>query len=220
MRSTDSSETDPVEAGRTVSGWLRVLRDDHPDAEIVTELVRLDPELVVMRAELVIPGGGRASGYGAVSGGSPVAIETAESRALLRALNAMGYGEAQEHPPVIAPDPLTRPARTVSPAPQPVSAATPVDDAEPAGHAPGNDAVPQPRTAERTPARAVDTEPVTHDPDADPPLEDYSWTAFWNWARGLGYQNKIEVEKVLDQSITSLSPAEVRDLLRTKTPAR
>jgi hypothetical protein len=57
------------------------------------------------------------------------------------------------------------------------------------------------------------------DPEPEPPLEDYSWTAFWNWARRLGYQNKVAVEEVIGQSITSLSPAQVRNLLRAKTGA-
>jgi hypothetical protein len=50
----------------------------------------------------------------------------------------------------------------------------------------------------------------------DPPLEDFSWTAFWNWARKLGYQNKPAVEELLGHSITDMSPARVRVLLREK----
>ena len=64
-------------------------------------------------------------------------------------------------------------------------------------------------------------EPEEADPPAedDAPLEDYSWTAFWLWARKIGYQNKTAVEEVIGQSITSLNPAQVRNLLRTKTGA-
>ena len=40
--------------------------------------------------------------------------------------------------------------------------------------------------------------------------------SFWNWARKLGYQSKPEVEAVIGQSITSLNPAQVRNLLREK----
>ena len=50
---------------------------------------------------------------------------------------------------------------------------------------------------------------------AEPALEDYSFTAFWRWARELGYQNKDAIETLIGRSITGLSPADLRTLVRT-----
>jgi hypothetical protein len=47
-------------------------------------------------------------------------------------------------------------------------------------------------------------------------LEDYSWTAFWGWARPLGFQHRAEIESFIGRSIASLTPAEVRDLVKEK----
>jgi len=54
----------------------------------------------------------------------------------------------------------------------------------------------------------------TTDPDGEPDLADYSWSAFWPWAKQLGYANKDAVEKIIDRPIAGLSPAELRDLVR------
>ncbi|HEV2128216.1 MAG TPA: hypothetical protein VGR22_06330 [Thermomicrobiales bacterium] len=50
--------------------------------------------------------------------------------------------------------------------------------------------------------------------DAEPELEDVSWTAFWNWARG-SYQlsSRVQLEELLGQSIGPKTPGQVRQLL-------
>lgn len=70
--------------------WLRM---EHPDARISTEHVMLTDSLAVFRASVEIPGGGSASGYGSqTSRDFPEFIEAAETKAIGRALAALGFG--------------------------------------------------------------------------------------------------------------------------------
>lgn len=70
--------------------WLRT---EHPDAEIETEMVRLEERDCIFRARVSIPGGGMATGWGSESAGDfRDFIEKAETKAIGRALAALGYG--------------------------------------------------------------------------------------------------------------------------------
>ena len=72
--------------------WLRT---EHPDAVIETELVRLemDPPMAVFRARVSIPGGGSATGWGQEElKDFGDYLEKAETKALGRALAALGFG--------------------------------------------------------------------------------------------------------------------------------
>ena len=70
--------------------WLRT---EHPDAIIDTELVKHDAELALFRARVAIPGAGQATGWGSETAGDfEDFIEKAETKALGRALAALGYG--------------------------------------------------------------------------------------------------------------------------------
>jgi hypothetical protein len=74
--------------------WRLVwLREAHPDATIDTELVSHDDQLAVFRARVSIPGGGSASGWGS-EGYNDFRdyLEKAETKALGRALAALGFG--------------------------------------------------------------------------------------------------------------------------------
>jgi hypothetical protein len=74
--------------------WRLVwLREQHPDASIETELVSLDPAMAVFKATVTIPGGGCATGWGS-EGPDDFRdyIEKAETKALGRALAALGFG--------------------------------------------------------------------------------------------------------------------------------
>lgn len=74
--------------------WRLVwLREAHPDATIDTELVSHDDGLAVFRARVAIPGGGSASGWGS-EGYNDFRdyLEKAETKALGRALAALGFG--------------------------------------------------------------------------------------------------------------------------------
>ncbi len=105
MAKTDKDgDTKTFDAGRYVVSlrgkdylevkWRLVwLRSEHPDAMIETELVRWDPPLAIFRAKITIPSGGSATGWGqeeAADFGD--FLEKAETKAIGRALGALGYG--------------------------------------------------------------------------------------------------------------------------------
>jgi hypothetical protein len=74
---------------------LALLRRDHPDARIETELVELDRErhFALFRARVELPSGAVATGWGSETGDDfEDFIEKAETKALGRALVALGYG--------------------------------------------------------------------------------------------------------------------------------
>lgn len=70
--------------------WLRT---EHPEAAIETDLVRLDDGYAVFKARVSIPNGGSATGWGSETVGDfPDYLEKGETKALGRALAALGYG--------------------------------------------------------------------------------------------------------------------------------
>lgn len=90
--------------------WLRA---EHPDAELVTEMVEHDPQLAIFKATVTLPSGGKATGYGSETASDfPDFIEKAETKAIGRALAALGYGTQFAHDdggarrPVDAPAPI------------------------------------------------------------------------------------------------------------------
>src|SRR5438093_7827562 len=71
------------------------LRSQHPDARIVTEIVQHNEEngFALFRAEVEIPSGGKATGWGSETVRDfHDYIEAAETKAIGRALAALGYG--------------------------------------------------------------------------------------------------------------------------------
>ncbi|HVF98209.1 MAG TPA: hypothetical protein VND68_00070, partial [Chloroflexia bacterium] len=71
------------------------LRSEHPDARMATEIVQHNEEggFALFRAEVEIPGGGKATGWGSETVRDfHDYIEAAETKALGRALAALGYG--------------------------------------------------------------------------------------------------------------------------------
>jgi hypothetical protein len=96
---------DPRPYLRTISadGWqaeyldvrwrLAWLRTEQPNARITTEHVILDDEQAVFRAMVQIPDGGCATGYGSETRDDwDDFIEKAETKAIGRALAALGFG--------------------------------------------------------------------------------------------------------------------------------
>ncbi|HEX5163841.1 MAG TPA: hypothetical protein VFV93_00490, partial [Thermomicrobiales bacterium] len=74
--------------------WRLVwLRDTHPDAQIETELVQHQNQMAVFRARVTIPSGASATGWGS-EGADDFGdyLEKAETKALGRALAALGFG--------------------------------------------------------------------------------------------------------------------------------
>ena len=98
------SATTPFEPARyltRVSGsdylevkWRLVwMRDRHPDATIETQLVSHVDNTAVFRAMVSIPGGGSATGWGSEAAGDfRDYLEKAETKAIGRALAALGFG--------------------------------------------------------------------------------------------------------------------------------
>jgi hypothetical protein len=74
--------------------WRLVwLRESHPNATIATELHHVDERQAIFKATVSIPGGGSATGWGSESPGDfRDFLEKAETKALGRALAALGFG--------------------------------------------------------------------------------------------------------------------------------
>ena len=74
--------------------WRLVwMRDRHPDAVIETQLVSHNDNTAVFRATVSIPDGGSATGWGSESAGDfRDYLEKAETKAIGRALAALGFG--------------------------------------------------------------------------------------------------------------------------------
>ena len=92
---------DPARCLTRVSGneylevkWRLVwLRDRHPDASVVTDLEANGEGWAIFRATITIPGGGSATGWGSESAGDfRDFLEKAETKAIGRALAALGFG--------------------------------------------------------------------------------------------------------------------------------
>jgi hypothetical protein len=98
---SDQTAFDPSKYLTRVSGsdylevkWRLVwLRQRHADASIETELVEHAGDSAIFRAHVTIPGGGSATGWGSESAGDfRDYIEKAETKAIGRALAALGFG--------------------------------------------------------------------------------------------------------------------------------
>jgi hypothetical protein len=74
--------------------WRLVwLRDRHPDASIETELVSHEDNVAVFQARIAVPNGGVATGWGSEAAGDfRDYLEKAETKAIGRALAALGFG--------------------------------------------------------------------------------------------------------------------------------
>lgn len=186
------------------------LRKEHPDAEIVTDLVQHDPQQAIFKATVTVPTGGKATGYGSETASDfPDFIEKAETKAIGRALNALGYG-AQFGEPARTEEPSPAPARdrraqpgpaVARPVPLPQRGERPERRPEPKVEHPSPPPDPVPAIDAPSPA-ATDAE-----------LVDYSWSAFWPWARERGLNGPREIENLIGQQVAGLSPAELRDLI-------
>ena len=96
------------------------LRREHPDAEILTEHVQIEPTAAIFKATVTLPTGGRATGYGSETAGDfGDFIEKAETKAIGRALNALGYGaqfgERGEEEAAAGPRPVSAPPARPTP---------------------------------------------------------------------------------------------------------
>jgi len=141
--------------------WLRA---DHPNASVLTEALKLDDRNAIFKATITLPGGAVAVGHGSEAAGDfGDFIEKAETKAIGRALAALGYGiefaEMQDDPALAgATDaaPALLPA-TVPAAPNPVAPVAAAPSAPVVALAP-------------TPTSVQPPQPVQPPPPASAPL--------------------------------------------------
>jgi hypothetical protein len=207
------------------------LREDHPSAAVSTEPVHLTETAVVIRATIAVQGGASGSGLAAANVDDPSAwaeaVERAETNAISRALDTLGYMLERASAMTTAPTPP--PARqqpqpqTHAPQqmPQPASQSQPGPRSVPPQQRP----TPIQRTEEVAPPvvnalrRAQSRPQAVPPPQAEAPAEDdahlpeYSWTGFWNTARGFGLDAK-RVEEILGRPARDSSPKEAVEALR------
>ncbi len=199
--------------------WRLVwLRSEHPDAHVITDMISNDNNAAVFRAEVTLPNGGRATGYGSEARADFTDyIEKAETKAIGRALAALGYGtqfaldfdtadEAQVATDDVVPqsgpiEPVrpTEPTRVRVVAPPELDVEESVEPMETIDIAP-------------TRLRPVREEVETPEREAFEPA-DYSWTEFWKWARGMGYDSRSKLGELLGIEIGEMTPHEVRQRL-------
>lgn len=210
------------------------LRREHPDAEIVTEHVKIDETSAIFKATVSVPSGGRATGYGSETAGDfGDFIEKAETKAIGRALNALGYGaqfaegDEEPAPPAANRPPMqsrpndVRPASSAAPIPIPSArkpAVMPAErpratDAESPSVTPSDPEQSEPLDSAASSTITSASSPLPPD-DLEPDMADYSHAAFWDWARPRGYQTREDVERTIGRSMKGLTPKEVRRLLR------
>jgi hypothetical protein len=235
-RLRDQGAGDSAQATMLRIVWLR---REFPTAVIDTEAIKIERDLVVIRASVSLGEDGAGSGFAAeLTEDHPslaIALETAETRSIGRALDVLGLILPPDDEPRSKPEPIRQPERarpqpaTTPPAdpedpPAVVDALRraarsqprsirPVDDveAESPAERPAN---PEVRFTVPTPfpQRPAPGEPA--DQGDEPALEDVSWTAFWRWARDKGLMRKVDIEQRLGRSIDDLSPAQIRIALR------
>lgn len=229
-RSGSMDQADPrqalralIERGEGTSAsatMLRLLwlRQEHPSAAVGTEPVHLTDTAVVIRATIAVQGGASGSGLAAANVDDPSewaeAVERAETTAISRALDTLGY--AVERASVDAP-----PVQPVRPQPSPVpsqpgprsvppvqSRPTPIQRTE-------ESAPPVVNALRRAQARpqAVPPPQPESPPEDDAHLPEYSWTEFWNAARALGLDAK-KVEEILGRPANRSSPKEAVEALQ------
>ncbi|MBA2289496.1 MAG: hypothetical protein H0V98_03835 [Chloroflexia bacterium] len=113
---------------RTIMLRMLWLRQRVPEARVETALVSIDDHTVVMSAAISLPDGGQGSGHAAMridaETGPGAAVESAETQAIGRALDILGYvvTESSSEPsasddrrPATSPQPITRDERRPDP---------------------------------------------------------------------------------------------------------
>jgi hypothetical protein len=184
-----------LETTQEVDLLLLWMRKEHPQAKILTDLAQFDPEIAVIRAVISLPSGAEATGYGsALSAEGIEMVERAETKAIGRALNALGYSVES-----FDGRPASIERRAVAPPPE-------VEEEEPAEVTPVTSSSPRQFTPEPKDVEEVEVDSA-----------DYSWTAFWKWARPLGFANRGAVEAYIGRDFNELQPVEVRRLIREKS---
>lgn len=197
------------------------LRQDHPEAAVTTEVIRVERDLVVMRASISLANAAAGSGIAAAriedEDDWAGVVERTETVAISRALDTLGYvvSAVTRQQASALPRPESRrmeeepdaspPAGLVASAADPESgppaperaASSRVDETAP----PVVNAL---RRANRRPATPT-ASPATGEDDAH--LAEYSWNTFWSRARGLGLTPE-KVTEALGRPANQMTPKE------------
>jgi hypothetical protein len=178
---------DRTELAIELQSLLNHIRTFLPDAVVSTRLAHADANSVIVHAQIV--GGERAAtGVHASAAIEEGGVEVAENRAVTRAMIAAGLPALiDDLPPKLRSVPDTEAtSRLVQfPTPEVDQTPSPIEES---------------------------TEDSTSESDNESP-EDISWTAFWRWARGAGYPDKVALEAALGRTINDLTPSEIRKRL-------
>lgn len=168
--------------------WRLVwLRTDHPNARITTEHVALDEDSAIFRAMVQIPGGGCATGHGSETREDwDDFIEKAETKAIGRALAALGYGTQFAIDFESDADPSKKPSRAAS-------------SDERRSRRDGGEQ----RSSDGSSGRTREPLPGNRE----------EWDVFWRWARSMGYQNRQQLEELFEHPLDGMTPREVREEL-------
>lgn len=188
---------DPRPYLRTISadGWqseyldvrwrLAWLRTEQPNARITTEHVILDHDSAVFRAMVQIPDGGCATGYGSETRDDwDDFIEKAETKAIGRALAALGFG---------------------------TQFAIDFESDGDAGKKSSGKSSGEPRSRREDGERR--SAPETAGSRAPLAGGREEWDEFWRWARSIGYMNRQQLEEIFDHPLDGMTPREVREEL-------
>lgn len=209
--------------GRGVSGeyldvkWrLLWLRTEHPDARIETEHVQLEPSMAVFKATVTLPTGGMATGYGSETPGDfGDYIEKAETKAIGRALNALGYGAQFREPGDEESPSGARPAAggrgpIQRSSGQSYRAAPAQPSREPRSTAPETSSRPIELNANRDRAadRSAPSDGVEQEGEGA-----FTWAAFREWVAGIGFNSREEINQLLGRDTSGMSPTELRDAI-------
>jgi hypothetical protein len=190
--------------------WRLVwLRNQEPDASVESQMVATSEDDVVCRATISLQSGGSATAHGSARRSeSERAVEEAESRALGRALAALGFGAEYSDDDVIEFQPTPEPpfnlmtARTLLERPK-----ADFDVEERPEQQPPRATPPTPAPA---PAPAAPSSPEAERPDA----ADISWTKFWAWAKPRGYGSAVELGELLGVDVLAHTPGEIRRMIK------
>lgn len=180
--SADGRQTEYLDV-RWRLAWLRT---EQPNARITTEHIILEQDEAVFRALVQIPDGGCATGYGSETRDDwDDFIEKAETKAIGRALAALGYGTQ------FAIDFESD------------------GDAEKkkSGRASGE------RQRSRRNDEERKSAPDAAGSRAPLPGGREEWDEFWRWARSIGYMNRPQLEEIFDHPLDGMTPREVREEL-------
>lgn len=192
--------------------WLRTRE---PEASIETQVVPSDDDEIVCRATITIRSGASVSAHGSARrSDDEAAIETAENRALSRALASLGIGTEYLDDDPVEIEPLPSPPVNLMTARALLDRTTPEyvpgdqDDQTPAVEPP-----PVERESETDDHSPIQPAPSLENNDQTTP-EDISWTKFWAWAKPRGYGSAAELGELLNVDVLSHTPGEIRRMIK------